>query len=141
MMTLITGFTCPPTIYFKFITKCDSFFYYKVRWSVITKCDKCYYKVRQVLQSVTILLQSATGITKCDDYYKVRQYGRRTSKPRDDLTERFDKTTAQECKKTSSARLTCVEQTNTTASTRTGKFYHFSCPLQYHVTLLLSHRF
>ena len=66
------------------ITKCDSFFYYKVRWSVITKCDsffitkcdKCYYKVRQVLQSVTILLQSATGITKCDDYYKVRQYRR-----------------------------------------------------------------
>ena len=82
MMTLITGFACPPTIYFKFITKCDSFVYYKVRWSVITKgdsffitkCDKCYYKVRQVLQSVTILLQSATGITKCDDYYKVRQY-------------------------------------------------------------------
>ena len=58
MMTLITGFTCPPTIHFEFITK----------------CDKCYYKVRQVLQSVTILLQSATGITKCYDYYKVRQY-------------------------------------------------------------------
>ena len=58
MMKLITRFTCPPTICFKFITK----------------CDKCYYKVRQVLQSVTILLQSATGITKCDDYYKVRQY-------------------------------------------------------------------
>ena len=50
MMALITGFSCPPTIYFKFITK----------------CDKCYYKVRQVLQSVTILLQSATIITKCD---------------------------------------------------------------------------
>ena len=56
MMTLITGFTCPPTIYFKFITK----------------CDKCYEKVRQVLQSVTLLLQNATGIpnatiiTKCD---------------------------------------------------------------------------
>ena len=33
-------------------------------------------QVRQVLQSVTILLQSATGITKCDDYYKVRQYTR-----------------------------------------------------------------
>ena len=56
------------------ITKCDSFSYYKVRWSVITKCDsffitkcdKCDYKVRQVLQSVTILLQSATIITKCD---------------------------------------------------------------------------
>ena len=66
MMTLITGFTCPPTIYFKFITKCDKC-YYKVR-------QLFYYKVRQVLQSVTILLQSATGITKCDDYYKVRQY-------------------------------------------------------------------
>ena len=63
------------------ITKCDSFIYYKVRQLVITKCDsyfitkcdKSYYKVRQVLQSVTVLLQSATGITKCDDYYKVRQ--------------------------------------------------------------------
>ena len=42
------------------ITKCDSF--------LITKYDKCYYKVRQVLQSVTILLQSATAF-----YYKVRQ--------------------------------------------------------------------
>ena len=97
MMTLIIGFTCPPTIYFKFITKCDKC-HYKVRQpfslqsatafllqsatSVITKCDsffitksdKCYYKVREVLQSVTILLQSARGITKCDDYYKVRQY-------------------------------------------------------------------
>ena len=30
--------------------------------SVITTCE-----------SVTILLQGATGITKCDDYYKVRQ--------------------------------------------------------------------
>ena len=30
--------------------------------------------MRQVLQSVAILLQSARGITKCDDYYKVRQY-------------------------------------------------------------------
>ena len=34
-----------------FTTKCDSYF--------ITKCDKCYYKVRQVLQSAT-LLQSVT---------------------------------------------------------------------------------
>ena len=49
------------------ITKCDSFIYYKVRQLVITKCDsyfitkcdKCYYKVRQVLQSAMI-------ITKCD---------------------------------------------------------------------------
>ena len=32
--------------------------------------------MRQVLQSVTILLQSVTVITKYDDYYKVRQYKR-----------------------------------------------------------------
>ena len=38
------------------ITKCDSYF--------ITLCDKCYYKVRQVLQSETVLLQSAIVITK-----------------------------------------------------------------------------
>ena len=68
-----------------------AFFNYKVRWSVITKCDsffitkcdKCCYKVRQVLQSVTILLQSTTGITKCDDYYKVRQYIRYSVKKQD----------------------------------------------------------
>ena len=48
--------------------------YYKVRQFIfITKCDKCYYKVRYVLQSARISLQSATGITKCYDYYKVRQ--------------------------------------------------------------------
>ena len=35
--------------------------YYKVRWN--------YFKLGQLT-----LLQSATGITKCDDYYKLRQY-------------------------------------------------------------------
>ena len=95
------------------MTKCDSLFtamrdkcYYKARQlvhcnvrqvllqsvtSVITKCDKCYYKIWQVLsQSVTsvitncdkccykvwqVLLQSLTiVIAKCDKcYYKVRQ--------------------------------------------------------------------
>ena len=35
--TLIIGFTCPPTIHFKFIAK----------------SDKCYYKVRQILESAT----------------------------------------------------------------------------------------
>ena len=34
--------------------------------TIITKWDKCYYKVRQVFHS-------AIGITKWDDYYKVRQ--------------------------------------------------------------------
>ena len=62
MMRFITGFTCPPTIYFKFITK----------------CDKYYYKVRQLLllQSATaFLLQSTTSvITKYDRHYKVWQF-------------------------------------------------------------------
>ena len=64
------------------ITNCDSLVYYKVRWTVvtncdsffITKCDTVHYKLRQVLQSAMDLLQIATGITKCDDYYKLRQY-------------------------------------------------------------------
>ena len=38
----------------------------------ITKCDD-YYKLRQLLQSAMNLLQIATVITKCDDYYKLRQ--------------------------------------------------------------------
>ena len=64
------------------IKNCDNLVYYKVRWTVITNCDsffitKCdtvYYKLRQVLQSAMDLLQIAKGITKCDDYYKLRQY-------------------------------------------------------------------
>ena len=46
-------------------TNCDGFF--------ITKCDTVYYKLRQVLQRAMDLLQIATGITKCDDNYKLRQ--------------------------------------------------------------------
>ena len=42
-------------IHFKFITKCDSLFYYKVR-------QPFYNKVRQVL------LQRATCITNCDNF-------------------------------------------------------------------------
>ena len=57
MMILIIGFTSPPSIHFKFITKLDE---------CITKCDSL------LLQSATaFLLQSAIGITKCNDYYKV----------------------------------------------------------------------
>ena len=75
-MTLITGFTCPPTIYFKFITKCDKC-YYKVRQLFLLQSSMvCYYKVRQLFYYKVrpVLSQSATGITKCDDYYKMRQY-------------------------------------------------------------------
>ena len=83
MMTLITWFTCPPTIYFKFITKCDKC-YYKVRQLFLLQSAMvCYHKVRQLFYYKVrqVLLQSATDITKCDnfitkcdDYYKVRQY-------------------------------------------------------------------
>ena len=41
--------------------------YYKMR-------QVFYYKMRQLLQNATILLQNATVITKCDVYYKLRQY-------------------------------------------------------------------
>ena len=81
-MTLITGFTCPPTIYFKFITKCDKC-YYKVRQLFLLQSAMvCYYKVRPLFYYKVrqVLLQSATGITKCDNfitkcdrYYKVRR--------------------------------------------------------------------
>ena len=81
-MTLITGFTCPPTIYFKFITKCDKC-YYKVRQLfLLQSATVSYYKVRQLFYYKVrqVLLQSAIGITKCDNfitkwdrYYKVGQ--------------------------------------------------------------------
>ena len=50
------------------ITKCDSYF--------ITKCDRSLLQNASgfLLQNATILLQNATVITKCDVYYKLRQY-------------------------------------------------------------------
>ena len=48
MMILIIGFTCPPTIHFKFFTKCDSLFYYKVRQVLLQSAVVCYYNVRQL---------------------------------------------------------------------------------------------
>ena len=69
------GLTCPPTIHFKLITKCLKC-YYKVRQLMLLRSAMvCYYKVRQLcyykvrhvlLQCATILLQRAIGITKCD---------------------------------------------------------------------------
>ena len=74
------------------ITKCESLSCYKCNgllWqsataclpqcatSVITKCDKCYYKARQLVHCNVrqVLLQSVTSvITKCDKcYYKIWQ--------------------------------------------------------------------
>ena len=60
---LLWGLTCPPIIHFKFITLSATAYYYTVRWSVVTncyiflskKCDNLIKKVRQVLQSSTII--------------------------------------------------------------------------------------
>ena len=54
-------------------------------WQLLQSVAEVYYKVWQVLQIASVLecvkgiikrakklLQSATGITKCDNYYKVR---------------------------------------------------------------------
>ena len=43
-------------------------FYYKIRQKFISKC------VRFFIENATVLLQNATVITKCDVYYKLRQY-------------------------------------------------------------------
>ena len=53
-------FTCPSTIHFKFLTKCDKC-HYKVRQLLfLQSVIFCYYKVRQ------LFITSAAGITKCD---------------------------------------------------------------------------
>ena len=62
-LSSIIGFTCPPIIHFKFIILSATAYYYTVRWSVVTncyiflskKCDNLIKKVRQVLQSSTII--------------------------------------------------------------------------------------
>ena len=62
------------------ITKCDSYFITKCDRFFITKYDsfykirRFYYKMRQLLQNTATLFQNATVITKCDVYYKLRQY-------------------------------------------------------------------
>ena len=48
--------------------------YYKMRQVFYYKMRQFYYRMRQLLQIGTILLQNATVTTKCDVYYKLRQY-------------------------------------------------------------------
>ena len=71
-----TGFTCPPTIHFKLITKCLKCLLQSATVHFITKCNGL------LLQNATaFLLQSTTSvikmcdnfITKSDRYYKVWQ--------------------------------------------------------------------
>ena len=42
-----------------------------VNTKLLESVTEVCYKVRQVLQSVTLSLQNALGFTKCDNYYKV----------------------------------------------------------------------
>ena len=59
---------------------CD--FAFDVLWHFIIKCDsyfiiimrRFYYKMRQLIQNITILLQNAAVITKCYVYYKMCRY-------------------------------------------------------------------
>ena len=71
-----TGFTCPPTIHFKLITKCLKC-YYRVRQFILLRSAMvCYYKVRQLFYYKVrqVLLKCATiFISKSDRYYKVWQ--------------------------------------------------------------------
>ena len=48
----------------------------------------CYYKLRQLFYYKVRhgLLQIATGITKCDDYYKLRQYNLPFCSPKNQVT-------------------------------------------------------
>ena len=48
--------------------------YYKMQQLFYHKMRLFYYKIQQLLQIATTLLQNATVITKCDVYYKLRQY-------------------------------------------------------------------
>ena len=57
--------------------------YFKMRQVLLQNATKVYYKIRQVfyykmrqlLQIVMILLQNAEVIMKCDVYYKLQQCG------------------------------------------------------------------
>ena len=42
--------------------------------TVYNKMRQFYWKMRQLFQNAMILLQNVTVITKCDVYYKLRQY-------------------------------------------------------------------
>ena len=43
-------------------------------WHYINVDEVSCITLKKLLQSAMDLLQTATGITKCDDYYKLRQY-------------------------------------------------------------------
>ena len=61
-MMLIIGFTCPLTMHFKLITKCNKCSYKVRQLILLQRAMVCYFKVRQLF------------FTKCDRYYEVRQF-------------------------------------------------------------------
>ena len=95
VMILIIEFTCPPPSSFflqVLLTTASAYFitiYYEVRWSVITKCDKCYFKVRQALQSEKILLQSATERTYGSQVWGFDQDGKFEKDPTEIVQTNF----------------------------------------------------
>ena len=49
--------------------------WYLIRYDgLLQNATEVYYKMQQLVQIATTLLQNATVITKCDVYYKLRQY-------------------------------------------------------------------
>ena len=64
------------------ITKCHNYFITKYDTTSLQNMSGFllqnatgYYKMRQLLQNATKLLQNATVIKKCDVYYKMRRWG------------------------------------------------------------------
>ena len=56
----------------KYYHKMRQLFYYIMRYKFIIR-HFLYYKMRQLLQNDSILLQNVTVVKKCDVYHKIRQ--------------------------------------------------------------------
>ena len=54
--------------------KIQELFSYKIRQGFYYKIGQFYYKRRQLLQSLTVLLQNVAVIAKYKVHYKMRQY-------------------------------------------------------------------
>ena len=58
----------------QFLLKNATKVYYKMGQLLYYKMCQFHYKMKQLLQNVTILLENVKVITKCNVYYKFRQY-------------------------------------------------------------------
>ena len=57
-----------------------------VFWHYIIVDEVSLITLKKLLQSAMDLLQIATGITKCDDYFKLRQYNLPFCSPKNQVT-------------------------------------------------------